>query len=71
MRQDIKRKLVTDMGFPDNIVSEILADIFGNKDGLTFFEGLVDSVGTRGRAKIISRDSAQYIGTIIHTYDMC
>jgi len=43
MRQDIKRKLATDMGFPDNIVSEILADIFGNKDGPTFFEGLVDS----------------------------
>ena len=28
-------------------------------------------VGTRGRALIISRDSVQYIGTIIHTYDMC
>ena len=42
MRQDIKRKLTSDMGFPADIVSEILADIFGNKEGPTFFEGLVD-----------------------------
>jgi len=26
------------MGFPADIVSEILADIFGNKEGPTFFE---------------------------------
>ena len=42
MRQDIKRKLTTDMGFPTDIIGEVLADIFGNKEGPTFFEGLVD-----------------------------
>ena len=42
MKQDIKRKLTSDMGFPSDIASEVLADIFGNKEGPTFFEGLVD-----------------------------
>jgi len=42
MRQDIKRKLTSDMRFPTDIVSEILADIFGSKEGPTFLEGLVD-----------------------------
>ena len=42
MRQDIQRKMTTDMGFPNDIISELLADIFGNKDGPTFYEGLVD-----------------------------
>ena len=42
IRQDIKRKLTADMGFPSDIASEVLADIFGNKEGPTFFEGLVD-----------------------------
>ena len=42
MRQDIRRKLITDMGFPDDIFSEILADVFGKREGPTFFEGLVD-----------------------------
>ena len=42
MRQDIKQKLTADMGFPADIASEVLADIFGNKEGPTFFEGLVD-----------------------------
>lgn len=42
MRQDIQRKITADMGFPNDIVSKVLADIFGNKDGPTFHEGLVD-----------------------------
>ena len=42
MKQDIKRKLTTDMGFPNDIVCEILADVFGNREGPTFSEGLVD-----------------------------
>ena len=42
MKQDIQRKMTTDMGFPNDIVSEVLADIFGNNDGPTFYEGLVD-----------------------------
>ena len=42
MKQDIQRKMTTDMGFPNDIVSEVLADIFGNKDGPAFYEGLVD-----------------------------
>ena len=43
MRQDIQRKLSVDMGFPADAVSTILAHIFGEKDGPTFFEGLVDA----------------------------
>ena len=43
MRQDIQRKLSVDMGFPADAVSTILAHIFGEKDGSTFFEGLVDA----------------------------
>ena len=31
------------MGFLSDIAGEVLADIFGNKEGPTFFEGLVDS----------------------------
>ena len=42
MRQDIQRKMTTDIGFPNDIISEVIADIFGNKDGPTFYEGLVD-----------------------------
>jgi len=41
-KQDITRKLITDMGFPDDIVSETLADVFGKREDPTFFEGLVD-----------------------------
>ena len=37
MKQDIKRKLTSDMGFPSDVVRELLADIFGNKEGPTFF----------------------------------
>ena len=43
MKQDVRRKLNTDMGFPTDIIAEFLADIFGSREGPTFFEGLVDS----------------------------
>ena len=42
MRQDIERKLTTDMCFPKDAVSHILSQIFGEKIGPTFYEGLVD-----------------------------
>ena len=42
MKQDIQRKLSVDMGFPSDTVSKIIAHIFGQKSGPTFFEGLVD-----------------------------
>ena len=41
------------------------------RKGLAVILAMQYGVGTRGRAMIISRDSAQCIGTIIHTYDMC
>ena len=44
MRQDIKRKLTSDMRFPTDIVSEILADIFGSKEGPTFMKDLLIAV---------------------------
>lgn len=43
MKQDIQRKLNIDMGFSTDSVSAIIASIFGQKDGPTFFEGLVDA----------------------------
>ena len=43
MKQDIQRKLSVDMGFPSDTTSTILAHIFGQKSGPTFFEGLVDT----------------------------
>ena len=43
MKQDIQRKLSADMGFPSDTVSKIIAHIFGQKNGPTFFEGLVDT----------------------------
>lgn len=43
MRQDIRRKSQTDMGFPENTVAKITDHIFGVKDGPTFHEGLVDA----------------------------
>ena len=43
MKQDTQRKLNVDMGFPADAISEIIAHIFGRKDGPTFFEGLVDA----------------------------
>ena len=43
MKQDIKRKLSVDMGFPEKAVSSIICDMFGVKTGPTFHEGLVDS----------------------------
>ena len=42
MRQDIERKLTTDMCFSKDVVSRILSQIFGEKIGPTFYEGLVD-----------------------------
>lgn len=42
MRQDIERKLTTDMCFPKDAVSHVLSQIFGEKIGPTFYEGLVD-----------------------------
>ena len=41
MRQDIKWKLTADKGFPSDIASEVLADIFGNKERPIYFKGLV------------------------------
>ena len=43
MRQDIRRKLQTDMGFPENAITKFTDHIFGVKDGPTFHEGLVDA----------------------------
>ena len=43
MKQDIQRKLSVDMGFPSDTVTTIVAHIFGQKNGPTFFEGLVDT----------------------------
>ena len=43
MKQDIKRKLNCDMGFPETAVSKIVYQLFGEKSGPTFHEGLVDS----------------------------
>ena len=43
MKQDIQKKLSVDMGFPSDTVSKIIAHIFGQKSGPTFFEGLVDT----------------------------
>ena len=43
MKQDIHRKLSVDMGYPNSTVSEIIAHIFGRKEGPIFLEGLVDS----------------------------
>lgn len=43
MRQDIRRKLQMDMGFPESAVAKITDHIFGMKDGPTFHEGLVDA----------------------------
>lgn len=31
------------LGYPENLISGVLNDIFGHQDGSTFFEGLVDS----------------------------
>lgn len=42
MKNDIERKLTTDMHFPKDAASQILAHIFGEKIGPTFYEGLVD-----------------------------
>ena len=42
MKQDIERKLTTDMCFPKDAASQILSHIFGEKVSPTFHEGLVD-----------------------------
>ena len=42
MKQDIERKLTTDMCFSKDAVSQILLHVFGTKNGPTFYEGLVD-----------------------------
>lgn len=42
MKQDIQKKLCED-GFPGDAVSEIIAHIFGVKQGPTLHEGLVDA----------------------------
>lgn len=42
LKQDIQRKL-SNMGFHSDTVTKILAHIFGQKNGPTFFEGLVDT----------------------------
>ena len=41
-RQNIKREM-QQLGYPENVILEILNDIFGHQEGSTFFEGLVDS----------------------------
>ena len=43
LKQNIHRKLTTDMGLKENEASEILCHIFGVKSGPKFFEGLVDA----------------------------
>ena len=43
LRQNIRRKLTSDMGVKEDQASEILSHIFGIKSGPTFFEGLVDA----------------------------
>ena len=42
VRQNIKRKL-QELQYPQTVMTEVLNDIFGCKQGDTFAEGLVDS----------------------------
>ena len=43
LRQNIRRKLVSDMGVKEDDAQEILSYIFGIRSGPTLFEGLVDA----------------------------
>ena len=43
VRQNIRRKLTSDMGVEESKAAEILSHIFGKKSGANFYEGLVDA----------------------------